>query len=193
MNEEDQLILLEYFAQDPFKEPSITDIKKHVGGKLIMNLGLIEHYFENDMKAWVERRSDNPSCYAITQQGLNKLATLRSKNHQKNLEEDFRKLNMEAAKQSIETSKSAKEAHEATVENLPIQRKLVVASIIVAGASALFTLGNFWINWKKPPPPELHMIQQTLQRQSQILDSLRQEIGYSDTLHVRLIEKDSSK
>lgn len=69
---------------------------------------------------------------------------------------------------TLATNESVRQTNIATLSNFSIQKKLTTASIIVAGASALFALGSIFVSLilsdKQTP--------QILQKQSQTLDSI---------------------
>ncbi|MBX7142520.1 MAG: hypothetical protein K1X63_15710 [Chitinophagales bacterium] len=197
MNDEDLFILLD-FLNAPISERSIDEIKSKVGASLTMNPNMIEHSFINEMKVWVEKIKDNPSAFIITPQGKNKLTQLYNKKFEKNLADDFNRLNAEAVRQNLETLKAAKAAHDEAVVHNPRVRKLMgwniatsASAVIVSLVSLITTIIN--ATRSEQAQKQGQETQKMLQEQVQILDSLTQKIQNLDTLHVRLIEKESLK
>jgi hypothetical protein len=82
-------------------------------------------------------------------------------------------LDIENIKASIDTNKSIKTVSDKEPERFTSHKRLTISAIIVAGASALFTLASVYVNINDTTSKELQQIRTLLQRQVQILDSMQ--------------------
>ncbi len=102
------------------------------------------------------------------------------------------RLEKQQIKSIIATNKSVEATNEFAIANGWRQNRLTIASIIVAGASALFALGAMYATLKDTTSEELKSLRQQLQKQSQVQEQMQQsQKGIDSSMKVFLQRSDT--
>jgi hypothetical protein len=102
--------------------------------------------------------------------------------------------NYETNQSVIKTNDSVQKTNAFIIQNSKRQNRLTIASIIVAGASALFAFGAMYTTLNDTTSEELKSLRLQLQKQSQVQEQMQQsQKGIDSSMKIFLERQDSSR
>lgn len=130
----------------------------------------------------IDQDENDKMSYKINAAGLEMREQLQL---QKEYEDEVKKI----PKSTIDTNNTVR-------TNIPIQRNLVIASIVISLLALLISGVNVYVSYRnltKEPPTQITQIEKSLERQMQLIDSLQRKIGNKDSYRIHHVQIDSSK